>query len=77
MSSRTISFPKITGRYSLGDVNGTANQCRENTIQLFEVHRVLIVKASEDPSEAIEFRIGQWLWFHGATLVIVTQFKRR
>jgi len=38
---------------------------------------VLIIKASEDPSEAIEFRIGQWLWFHGATLVIVTQFKRR
>ena len=40
---------------------GTANQSSQEAIQLFEVHRVLVVKASQNPAEAFEFGIGQWL----------------
>ena len=40
---------------------GTANQSSQEAIQLFEVHRVLIVKATKNPGEALEFGIGQWL----------------
>jgi hypothetical protein len=38
--------------------DGTANQCGKKAIQLFEVHQALIIKASEDPAEALEFGIG-------------------
>ena len=53
---------------------GTANQSRQEAIQLFEVHRVLIVKATKNPAKALEFGGGQWLWFHGKPL-IVRQFN--
>ena len=40
---------------------GTANQSSQEAIQLFEVHRGLVVKATQNPAEALEFGIGQWL----------------
>jgi hypothetical protein len=27
-----------------------------------------MLKASKNPAEALEFGIGQWLWFHGKPL---------
>ena len=35
--------------------------CARKAIQLFEVHRLLVVKATKNPAEAFEFGIGQWL----------------
>jgi hypothetical protein len=32
---------------------------------------VLVVKATKNTAEALEFGIGQWLWFHVMTLVIL------
>jgi hypothetical protein len=36
---------------------------------MFEVHRVLVVKAPKNAAEALEFGIGQWLRFHGKPLI--------
>ena len=40
---------------------GTADQSGQEAIQLLEVHRLPVVKASQNPAEAFEFGIGQWL----------------
>jgi hypothetical protein len=40
---------------------GTADQSGQEAIQLFEVHRLLVVKEIKNPAEAFEFGIGQWL----------------
>jgi hypothetical protein len=40
---------------------GTADQSGQEAIQLFEVHRLLVFKATKNPAEAFEFGIGQWL----------------
>ena len=40
---------------------GTADRSGQEAIQLFEVHRLLVVKATENPVEAFEFCIGQLL----------------
>ena len=39
------------------------------SIQPFEVHRMLVVKATKNPAEALEFGNGQWLWLHGKPLI--------
>ena len=39
---------------------GTANRSGQEAIPLFELHRLLVVKAT-NPAEAFEFGIGQWL----------------
>src|SRR5580704_17905167 len=53
----------------------TANQCSEETIQLFQVHRTLITKTCEERAHAIQLCFGQWLQFHGATSMSLVPFK--
>ena len=62
-SSRTVSSPSANHRKIFAGAHnlGTANQSSQEAIQLFEVHRMLVVKATKNPAEALEFGIGQWL----------------
>src|ERR1700722_15779049 len=67
-SQERYRFRKSQEGIRLGAQLGTANQSGQEAIQLFEVHRVLTVKATRNPAEALEFGGGQWLWFHGKPL---------
>ena len=62
--------PQITGRYSLGRAISGPQIKAARKPSSWKVHRRVLLKRQES-AEALEFGIGQWLWFHGMTLLVV------